>query len=122
MRVAVLGTCASGKSTVVGELRRRGFDAYAVSQEHSIVRNLWDHANPDVVVLLETDYWTICQRRGQDWPRWLYDLQLERLVEVKNHADVIVSTSNASVEQTVATILSAINVKERSASTGAEPD
>lgn len=109
MRVAVLGTCASGKSTVVGELRRRGHDAYVVSQEHSIVRGLWHHANPDFVVLLEAEYGTICQRRGREWPRWLYDLQRERLAEAKKHADVIVDTSKESVEQTIADILSAMS-------------
>ena len=108
MRVAVLGTCASGKSTVVGELRQRGLDAYVVSQEHSIVRDLWRRANPDFVVLLEADYATICQRRGNDWPRWLYDLQRERLIEVRNHSDITVNTSTASVDQAVDAILSAI--------------
>jgi dephospho-CoA kinase len=106
VRIAVLGTCASGKSTIVAELRRRGYEAYVVSQEHSIVRNLWQHEEPDVVVLLEAKYRSICERRGDAWPRWLFDLQRQRLGDARLNAHLIVDTSVESVQASIGRITS----------------
>ena len=105
MKIAVVGTCASGKTTIVSELRRLGYDAYVVSQEHSIVRDLWLHLKPDALVFLHADYQTICRRRGGSWPLWLFDLQGERLANAREHADVVLDTSLMSIEETVATIV-----------------
>lgn len=109
MKIAVVGTCASGKTTIVAELRRLGLDAYVVSQEHSIVRDLWRHLNPDALVVLEADYQTVRQRRGGIWPRWLYDAQLDRLADARRHANVILNTSIQPVDKTIASIVAMID-------------
>src|SRR5688500_4392077 len=67
-KIVVVGSCATGKTTVVTALRAAGLDAYACGQEHSEVRTLWRHASPDVVVMLEADLATIRGRRGRHWP------------------------------------------------------
>ncbi len=108
MRIAVVGTCASGKSTIVAELRARGVDAYIVSQEHSIVRDLWRHLNPDRLVLLDATFESVLERRGGSWPRWLYELQRERMRDACEHADLIVDTSVRTVEETVTEIISSV--------------
>ncbi len=104
MKIAVVGPCASGKSTIVAALREQGHDAYAVSQEHSIVQALWKHLEPEFLVLLETDYEDVRQRRGGSWPRWLYEVQLERLNDARHHADVVVDTGRTSLEDCVSLI------------------
>lgn len=104
MKIAVVGTCASGKTTVVARLRVLGHNAYVVSQEHSIVRDLWLHQQPDALVFLESDYQTVCLRRGGSWPRWLFDLQNARLVHARVHADLVVNTASLSIEETIETI------------------
>ncbi len=108
MKVAVVGTCASGKTTVVAGLRRLGVDAYVVSQEHSVVRELWRHLGPQLLVFLEADYRTVCDRRGGSWPRWLFDVQCERLVDARSHADLVVNTTNESADETVKSIIACI--------------
>jgi adenylate kinase family enzyme len=105
MRVAVVGPCSSGKSTIVERLREHGIDAYAVSQEHSIIRRLWDHQQPDAVVYLHVRYETIQQRRGTAWPRWIYDAQIERLRDARDHATIVLDTGDISVDETVSRIM-----------------
>jgi chloramphenicol 3-O-phosphotransferase len=111
MKIAVVGTCASGKSTIVAALRDRGHDAYAVSQEHSMVKALWKHLGPEFLVLLEVDYEDVRQRRGGSWPRWLYEQQRERLNDARRHADVVVDTGRSSLEECVSMISAAVGEK-----------
>jgi adenylate kinase family enzyme len=109
MRVAVVGTCASGKSTIVDHLRRLGYDAFVVSQEHSIVRDLWNHQQPDKLVYLRADFRVIQGRRGASWPRWIYDAQIERLRDAQENASIIVDTSALTLPETIALIVTAIS-------------
>ncbi|HVX29603.1 MAG TPA: hypothetical protein VHA53_03910 [Nitrolancea sp.] len=113
MRIAVVGTCSSGKSTIVDRLRERGFDAYAVSQEHSIIPRLWDHQHPDALVYLQVDYQTVQRRRGANWPRWIYDLQIERLRDAREHATLTLDTGELGVDQTVQRIIEALGPESR---------
>lgn len=96
-RVAVVGHCASGKSTLVAALREHGFDAWAVAQEHSAIAALWRRQAPDVLIYLDVSLESIRARRGDpQWPRWIYDLQTERLSDALQHADVVVATDDLS--------------------------
>ncbi|HEX3723679.1 MAG TPA: hypothetical protein VHV31_12865 [Nitrolancea sp.] len=108
MRIAVVGTCASGKSTIVDELRGLGYDAFVVSQEHSIIRDLWNHQRPDKLVYLQAGYQTVQQRRGRSWPRWIYDTQIERLRDARQNASIIVDTGALTLDETIAQIVSTL--------------
>lgn len=108
MRIAVVGSCGSGKSTIVAALRARGLDAYVVSQEHSIIRGLWNHLEPDAVVFLSVDYPTLQRRRGASWPRWLYDIQQERLADARANATLEIDTGRQSVDEAVERILAEV--------------
>lgn len=107
-RIVVVGTCASGKSTLVEALRSHGCDAYACAQEHSEVKMLWKHLLPDHVVFLETDLATIRERRSPNWPETIFNLQIARLENAKAAAKVIVDTSVVSVDETVKIVLATI--------------
>ena len=64
LRVAVVGACAAGKSTLVDALRQTGFEARHVAQEHSYVPAMWQRiSRPDVLVYLDINYETIMARR-----------------------------------------------------------
>ena len=53
--IKVVGVSAGGKSTLVRLLRERGYDARAVSQEHSEVPTLWKQFEPPrVLIYLDT--------------------------------------------------------------------
>jgi GTPase SAR1 family protein len=101
LKIAVVGGCGSGKSTIVGELCSLGYDAYVVGQEHSAVAHLWSRQGPDVVVYLDVTLAAVRERRDRNWPEWLYEKQQERLRDARGAADVRVNTSVLTVDETV---------------------
>lgn len=105
LRVAVVGHCASGKTTLVGALRRAGYDAHAVAQEHSGVAWLWKHSEPDVLIYIHVPLDTVRARRGEEWPRDVYDAQEARLVDARAHADIVLDSSVADVRTMIAQAL-----------------
>jgi deoxyadenosine/deoxycytidine kinase len=112
LRVAVVGHCASGKSTLVTALRREGFDANAVAQEHSGIAWLWRHSAPDVLIYLDVPLATVRDRRGQEWPQAVYDAQEERLTEARAHADLIIDTATMNIREMTAHVLSFLRERE----------
>lgn len=108
-RIAVVGHCASGKSSVVSALRQRGVDAWAVAQEHSVIHDLWRHQSPDALVYLDVSLAAVRKRRGDPrWPAWLYDLQRDRLADARRNADLVVVTDATPVENVVEQVLTAL--------------
>jgi hypothetical protein len=106
LRVAVVGPCASGKTSVVARLREHDIDAWAVAQEHSGIPELWRHLGPDRLVYLDTTVQTVRVRRDDDnWPEWIFKLQQERLANARAHADILVMTDDLTLDDVVATIL-----------------
>ncbi len=93
-RIVVVGPCASGKSTLVRNLRNHGFDAYACAQEHSAVPRLWAHQEPDVVIALRTGLETIRKRRGAEWSETIYEAQMHRLHDAYEAAGLTIDTSD----------------------------
>jgi deoxyadenosine/deoxycytidine kinase len=96
LRVAIVGACASGKSTVVEALRQAGYDARHVAQEHSYVPAMWRRiGRPDVLVYLDVDYPSIRVRRpiGDFRPKHLEE-QNRRLAHARTHCDLYLDTSD----------------------------
>jgi hypothetical protein len=108
-RVAVVGPCASGKSTLVHALRDAGIDAYACAQEHSGVPALWLHGGADLLIALEVDLATIRQRRGEEWPADLYAAQCERLAAAYAAADLRIDTGRHDREVALAAALATVS-------------
>jgi hypothetical protein len=103
-RVVVVGPCASGKSTLVENLRAAGIDARVSGQEHSAIRDLWRRLEPDLLVYLDVDLDTIRLRRSPHWPEQLYVLQHTRLHGARETADLVIDTSVTSAEETTAQV------------------
>lgn len=109
MRVAVVGRCASGKSTIAAALRDHGYDAWPVAQEHSIVAALWNAKQPDALVLLDASLASVRERRHNPvWPDWIYELQTARLANARQNADVFVNTDGLPVADVVSVVLSGL--------------
>ncbi|MFN8514009.1 MAG: hypothetical protein U0232_13635 [Thermomicrobiales bacterium] len=100
-RVAVVGPCASGKSTLAAALRERGYDAHAVGQEHSGVPYLWGLGEPDLLIFLDVDIPTTGRRRNSVWPADLYETQQARLAHAREHAALYLDTSPLSAHEVV---------------------
>jgi energy-coupling factor transporter ATP-binding protein EcfA2 len=107
--IVVVGPCASGKTTLVNELRRLGYDARVVAQEHSEIRDLWRHPGPSLVIALDADLETIRRRRGKtNWPEFLYQTQQRRLESAARVAATRLDTSSLSPMAVLAAAAGAI--------------
>lgn len=108
-RIAVVGPCASGKTTLVEGLKRRGYTAAVCGQEHSEIPTLWRHGEPDVLIALSVDLATVRARRGGDWPESIYRAQQRRLANAVAAADVVLDASRLDAETVLARALAALD-------------
>jgi deoxyadenosine/deoxycytidine kinase len=101
LRVAVVGVCASGKSTLIEALRRAGYDARHVAQEHSYVPGMWQRCSrPDVLIYLDVAYAAIRRRRpGLQIKPEDIDEQLRRLSNARAHCDLYLDTTHLNPAQ-----------------------
>ncbi len=106
MLVAVVGVCASGKTTLVKQLQQLGIEAYTVAQEHSGVKRLWQRRNPDYLVMLDATLPVVRRRRNVAWDEERLTVQRERLKNARQHADLFIQTDALSKEEVVQTVLS----------------
>ncbi|MDQ3442703.1 MAG: ATP-binding protein [Chloroflexota bacterium] len=107
-RVVVVGPCASGKTTLVENLKSVGVDARVSGQEHSAIRNLWQRLEPDVLIALDLELETLRERRYPTWSAGLYDVQHRRLEEAFEAADVTIDTSETPEEDVLEVALAVI--------------
>ena len=98
MTIAIVGVCASGKTTLVAGLREAGYDAYNVAQEHSCVHNFWAKKNPDLVVMIDATLPAIHKRRLVYWGEDRLVTQHKRLADAKAHADLYIQTDELDAE------------------------
>lgn len=100
LRVAVVGPCAAGKSTLVAALKAAGYDARHPAQEHSFVQDMWlRRVHPDVLIYLEVSHEAYRRRRPKDdaGPEYL-EMQRARLAHARAHANLVIDTSDLTAE------------------------
>ena len=99
--IAVVGVCASGKTTLVNALQAHGYRARQVSQEHSYVPDMWQRITmPDILICLDASLETIRRRRSDDqWPEQLLRLQVQRLSFARTHCDLYIWTDMLAPEE-----------------------
>lgn len=105
MRVVVAGVCVSGKTTLVKSLRDLGIEAYNVAQEHSVIKKLWNHKQPDILIVLDVQMKTIRQRRMVPWGEDRLTLQRKRLCDAYEHADLYIQTDELTKDEIVQNVL-----------------
>lgn len=109
--IVVVGPCASGKSTLVSGLRKRGYaSARLVPQEHSGVQNLWAwRGQPDVLIYLDVDVDTINSRQGRtDWTQSALDEQHARLRSAREACHLYLPTDDLTIPQVLAAVMAFI--------------
>jgi deoxyadenosine/deoxycytidine kinase len=99
MKIAIVGPCAAGKSTLEINLKKLGYDAHAIAQEHSGVQTMWQRiTRPDLVIYLDANIATINARRKANWePAYLAEMN-RRLTHARTHADFFLDTNNLSID------------------------
>ncbi len=114
MRIAIVGPCAAGKSTLAGNLQARSYDAEDCVQEHSEVQTMWQQiARPDILIYLDASLETIHQRLKVDWEQEYLDRMNRRLTHARSHAHFWLDTNSltpAQVCERVAEFLISIGV------------
>jgi len=104
--IAVVGNCASGKTTLVENLRRRGYKAVSVPQEHSEVRRLWRFKQPDLLVMLSCTHATAKKRRpDMPWTEKQFAVQRRRLRYAEEECDLFLPTDGLSREEVAARVV-----------------
>jgi deoxyadenosine/deoxycytidine kinase len=94
-RVVVVGPDASGKSTLVANLRALGYNARSCAQDHSYVPDMWRRiSRPDFLIFLDAELETIARRRVIDWGRDWLDEQQARLEHARAHCDLYLATDD----------------------------
>jgi hypothetical protein len=99
--IKVVGVSASGKSTLVSELRAAGWNARPVSQEHSDVQELWKQFGfPQILIFLDNDL--ECQRARRpdvSWDAENLAVERRRLRHAYEHADLRINTGSLTAGQ-----------------------
>ncbi len=111
-RLVVVGVCSSGKSTLVSALRERGYNAAAVSQEHSYVSSLWQRSNPDVLIYLDASLRTIRNRGRRRWSQSLLDEEHRRLGHARHHSDLYIPTDGLSPHDIASRVLTFLSKRD----------
>lgn len=95
LKIAVVGACASGKSTLVNALQEAGYKARHVAQEHSYVPYMWQRiTRPDILVYLDVNYDDIIDRRpGFNFKPADLAEQTRRLTHARENCDLYLDTS-----------------------------
>lgn len=117
IKIAIVGPCSSGKSTLKKRLLSEGFfNIRNPTQEHSYVPDMWQRiSNPDLLIYLDVDYSTTLKRRPHiDLGPQRVERQNERLSHAREHADFYIDTSSHTPEEIQAKVLSFLDgVRER---------
>lgn len=101
----VVGTCASGKTTIVRELKARGFEAATCSQEHTTNPYLWRRKEPRFLVVLQCKEATVQKRRGRVFPKGLHKKQVQRLGKARKHCHLFLPTDDLTISDAVEKIV-----------------
>ncbi len=96
LRVAVVGPCSAGKSTLVPSLKAAGYEARQPAQEHSFVPDMWQRVTrPDILIYLDVSYPAARHRRPYiDGGPQRLAVQHMRLVHARDHCDYYLDTSD----------------------------
>jgi hypothetical protein len=104
--IAVVGPCASGKSTLVKHLKGRGYNARSVAQDHSYVPDMWRRiTDPDLLIFLDARLDTIARRRRIGWGRRYLADEHHRLRHARRHCDLYLATDDLTEEMVLERVL-----------------
>ena len=113
MKIAIVGVCASGKTTLVRGLREAGYDAYNVAQEHSCFHRCWQKHDPDLLVMIDAHLPAIKKRRVVYWDEERLAVQHKRLADARAHANLYVQTDALDAAAVLAKVIAFIQDSER---------
>jgi cytidylate kinase len=106
LRIAIVGPCGAGKSTLARNLRLKGWQARAIAQEHSYVPSMWRRVTkPDLLIYLDASYDDCTRRRRLSWLPQEHAEELKRLAHARQHCDLYVATDGLTADGVMAHVL-----------------
>jgi len=100
MRIAVVGTCGSGKTVLAQGLRRLGYEVRECHQEHSYVPYMWQvTSRPNVLIYLDASTAVAHVRGIRHYVKGHAEEQRRRLAHARAHCDLYVMTDELSKSQ-----------------------
>jgi cytidylate kinase len=114
--VAIVGPCASGKSTLGTSLKARGLHVREVAQEHSYVPTMWQRiTNPDILIFLDASFEVSTRRKSLDWTENEYEEEQRRLSHARQFCDLYLLTDRMSPEAVLHAALQALGLEDQTA-------
>lgn len=100
LKIAIVGPCSSGKSTLAQALMDAGYTVRQPAQEHSLVPDMWRQmSRPDILIYLDVDYAHARQRRPyHDGGQQRLAEQQKRLAHARQHSHFYLDTNGLSPE------------------------
>lgn len=113
--IAVVGPCASGKTTLVDALRERGYSARQIAQEHSYVQDMWKQiTDPDILIYLDASFETCTERKKLNWKQKEFDEQVRRLSHARENCDLYIFTDDLAPGEILERALTFLEDADRS--------
>ena len=107
--IGIVGTCGSGKSTLIAGLEEHGYRCRHIAQEHSYVKHMWQAiTNPDILIFLECSFENSTARRKLNWLRSDHEEQLRRLSHAYENAHIIIDTNILNSDEVLAYALDSL--------------
>ncbi|MGD8813186.1 MAG: hypothetical protein PVI78_01775 [Anaerolineales bacterium] len=109
LRIAIVGPCGAGKSTLADGLTSRHFDAHQIAQEHSYVPNMWKLVSkPDILIYLDATFESCNRRKQLDWGPKDHAEQIRRLCHAREHCQIYIPTDGLTPEEILTNALQAL--------------
>ncbi len=98
LKIAIVGPCSSGKSTLAHALTQAGYTVRQPAQEHSLVPDMWRQmSRPDILIYLDVNYANARLRRPyHDGGQQRLAEQQKRLSHARQHCHLYVDTNGLS--------------------------
>ena len=104
--IGLVGPCSAGKSTLIRNLKKKGYICRHIAQEHSNVPQMWQKiVNPLVLIYLDVSYEVSIQRRPLNLTPAEFDEQKKRLRHAYQNADIYLFTDPLSPEEVFSKVL-----------------
>ncbi len=108
-RIAIVGPCASGKTTLASALQAKKLSARQIAQEHSYVGNMWEVlTKPAILIYLDASYPVCTERKSLSWTSQEYEAQKERLVHARLNCHIYIETDDLTPDEVLQRSLQAL--------------